>query len=215
MAVATFHQTAGRGQRGTVWLSKPNANIHYSLLLYPDTFPISHQWQLSQAVAWLLLTFLRSYVSDVCIKWPNDIYWKTKKMAGILIEQQTTGLYISQTIIGIGININQSVFPSVIPQAISLTQITRQTYSLQELTVQLHKWLATQLPLWLVPEKAEELNRLYLSNLYRKEGFFAYWDEEGPFEACIEGIDSYGRLLLKRHDGQLKAYDIKQLRFID
>jgi BirA family biotin operon repressor/biotin-[acetyl-CoA-carboxylase] ligase len=163
----------------------------------------------------LLLAFLRSYTADLCLKWPNDIYWKNSKLAGILIEQQTAGAYISQTIIGIGVNINQQVFPAAISKAVSLALITGQTYSLQELTNRLHEWLTSQLPSWLVPDKAEELNHLYLSNLYRKEGYFAYRDEEGPFEACLEGIDSFGHLLLKLRDGRLKAYDIKQLQFID
>ena len=121
------YQTAGKGQRGNSWESEYGKNLTFSTVFYPQTIAPASQFILSMAVASAICTALAHYVHADClqIKWPNDIYWKDKKIAGILIENDLTGSQISQSIIGIGININQEEFHSSAPNPVSLRQITQ------------------------------------------------------------------------------------------
>lgn len=121
------YQTSGKGQRGNSWESEYGKNLTFSTVFYPQTIDPASQFILSMAVASAICTALAHYVHADClqIKWPNDIYWKDKKIAGILIENDLTGSQISQSIIGIGININQEEFHSSAPNPVSLRQITK------------------------------------------------------------------------------------------
>lgn len=213
MAVATFHQTAGRGQRGNQWVSEPGMNLHYSLLFRPENVPSNNQFILSEAVSLVARNILAEYADEVVIKWPNDLYRKGQKMGGILIENHLKGSLVEQAIIGIGLNINQTLFPTFQPEASSLALVTGQTYDLEALVARLHKQLCKTLNDFSM-EQAEDLQRFYLNNLYRRDGFHAYADSEGPFMAKIRGIKPQGDLQLEREDGTVKAYGFKDVTFL-
>lgn len=213
MAVATFHQTAGRGQRGNVWVSEPGMNIHYSLLYRPDNLPSNNQFILSEAVALTVQAFLSELTDDVLIKWPNDLYHKGKKLGGILMEHQLKGSVVEQTIIGIGLNVQQTQFPSFTPEATSLSLITGEAYDLEALTHKLHQVLCKRLTDFSL-DQANDIQRYYLNHLYRRDGFHTYADETGPFSAKIRGVQPQGALLLEREDGTLNAYQFKEVRFL-
>ena len=107
--VADF-QTSGRGQRGNSWESEPKKNLLFSFVLFPDFLEARRQFLISQIVSLAIKEELDSYADDFSIKWPNDIYWKDKKICGMLIENDLMGRNISQSISGIGINVNQEAF---------------------------------------------------------------------------------------------------------
>ena len=121
----TYHQTQGRGQRGNQWESEPNKNLLLSTLIKPKELPIEHNFLLSEVVALAVKKTLDQHCCDISIKWPNDIYWKDKKIAGILIENTWMGRFVNTCIAGIGININQTNFLSDAPNPISLKQRKR------------------------------------------------------------------------------------------
>ena len=120
--VADF-QTAGRGQRGNSWESEYGKNLMFSFVLYPTFLEARKQFLLSQIASLAVKETLDLYIGDVSIKWPNDIYWKDKKICGMLIENDLMGIHISQSIAGVGININQKEFHSSAPNPISIIQI--------------------------------------------------------------------------------------------
>ena len=126
-------QTAGRGQRGNSLESEPNANLLFSFVLHPSFIEARQQFHISQIVALSIQEALSQYTDDITIKWPNDIYWKNKKIAGILIENDLCGHHISRSIAGIGLNINQQKFISDAPNPVSLYQIIGQTFNRREL----------------------------------------------------------------------------------
>ncbi|MBR4324827.1 MAG: biotin--[Bacteroidales bacterium] len=114
-------QTDGRGQRGNTWHSPNAMNLMFSLVHYPVKLEARHQFMLSQAAALSVAEYLaQKGVADVSIKWPNDIYVGMKKICGMLIENAVSGHYIRYSIIGIGININQTAFPDNLPNPTSL-----------------------------------------------------------------------------------------------
>ena len=108
--VCSDYQTAGRGQRGNGWESEAGKNLLFSFVLYPDSLEASRQFVLSQITALALQETLAQYADDITVKWPNDIYWKDRKLCGTLIENDLTGLYVSRSISGTGVNLNQERF---------------------------------------------------------------------------------------------------------
>ena len=122
VVVADF-QTAGRGQIGNTWESEAGKNLMFSLVLYPTCIPANRQFLISQIAALSVKEALDLYADHITVKWPNDIYWKDKKICGMLIENDLSGHNLYCSIIGIGINLNQTVFRGDAPNPVSLFQI--------------------------------------------------------------------------------------------
>ena len=121
--ISADFQTHGRGQYGREWLSKSTKNLLTSIILYPDFLPANEQFFLSKAIALAVRNCINSFLpsSDIRIKWPNDIYCNDKKIGGILIQNLLTGNKINASIVGIGINVNQEIFPpGIIATSIAL-----------------------------------------------------------------------------------------------
>ncbi|HEV2353882.1 MAG TPA: biotin--[acetyl-CoA-carboxylase] ligase [Puia sp.] len=120
------HQWAGKGQRGREWTSKPGENIILSAVLEPVAFAPSKAFHLSAAVALACDDLFARYAGAAMtrIKWPNDLYWNDRKAGGILIENKLRGERWAYAIVGIGINVNQTVFPDTVSNPVSLRQIT-------------------------------------------------------------------------------------------
>ena len=146
------------------------------------------------------------------IKWPNDIYWKDKKICGMLIENDLSGHNLYCSIIGIGINLNQAVFRGDAPNPVSLFQIIGKEVDREEV---LDRFLSVfyRYYLSLLQEEYEDIRIRYQSALYRREGYHAYRDEAGEFEACIHDIESTGHLLLVLRDGSIRRYAFKEVSY--
>lgn len=136
-SVYSSFQSAGRGQRGNSWESEAGKNLLFSFVLYPDFLEAHRQFYLSQVTALALYDVLSSYTEGISIKWPNDIYWKDKKICGTLIENDLTGIHISRSISGTGVNLNQERFYSDAPNPVSLCQITGNRYDVREILEQI------------------------------------------------------------------------------
>ncbi|MDL2282591.1 biotin--[acetyl-CoA-carboxylase] ligase [Parabacteroides sp. OttesenSCG-928-G06] len=206
-------QTAGRGQMGNSWESEAGSNLTFSVALYPDVLPANRQFLISQITALSVQETLQQHTDGITIKWPNDIYWQDKKICGMLIENDIAGSAIYCSVIGVGINLNQEIFHSNAPNPVSLKQITGLDYDREEL---LHQFLSRfyHYYLLLLQEGEEEIRRLYIHALYRKEGFYFYEDESGRFEASIHSIEPTGHLNLQLHDGSLRRYAFKEVSFV-
>lgn len=106
-------QTHGKGQRNNSWEAEKGMNITFSVLYKPHFLPLSKHFLLSKAISLGVFDYLNCICAEVKVKWPNDIYVGNKKIAGILIENSIKGNNIYQSVIGIGININQSNFSTL------------------------------------------------------------------------------------------------------
>lgn len=210
--VYTSYQTSGRGQRGNSWESEPGANLLFSFVTYPTCLEAGRQFLLSQITALALANVLSAYTEDIRIKWPNDIYWKDKKICGTLIENDLTGTNISRSISGTGVNLNQRQFLSDAPNPVSLTQITGQTYSPAGILSQVMQRIAGYYRL-LQDGHTDEIAGHYKQRLYRKEGFHPYRDQEGSFLARILDIEPSGRLVLEDANGECRKYLFKEVVF--
>ncbi|MDD4609083.1 MAG: biotin--[acetyl-CoA-carboxylase] ligase, partial [Bacteroidaceae bacterium] len=121
--VSTDYQVAGRGQRGNSWEATSGENLLFSILLEPSFLAAKEQFYISKLIAVSIQEVLSHYLQGVTIKWPNDIYWNQQKIAGILIEHELEGTQLTSSIIGVGLNVNQTAFHSGAPNPVSLRQI--------------------------------------------------------------------------------------------
>jgi BirA family biotin operon repressor/biotin-[acetyl-CoA-carboxylase] ligase len=211
--VVADYQSAGRGQVGNVWESAPGRNLTFSIVLYPSIIPISEQFILSQIAALAVKETLDAYTDDITIKWPNDIYWQEKKICGMLIENSLMGEHIHSSIIGIGLNLNQTSFTGIAPNPVSLIQITGKKHDKEEILNLILQKLFHYYTL-LLQEKEEEIRLLYKEGLYRKEGFFAYRDADTTFEASIREIEPTGHLILELRNGETRRYAFKEVTYL-
>lgn len=206
-------QTAGRGQIGNVWESEPGKNLTFSVVLYPTCIQARQQFLISQIAALSVKETLDFYTDGVAVKWPNDIYWKDKKICGMLIENDLSGYSIYSSIIGIGINVNQAVFRGDAPNPVSLVQIIGKEVELEEVLNRfLHLFYGYYFTL--LQDKGEEIRSRYQSALYRNQGLYTFKDEAGLFEACIHAIEPTGHLLLRLPEGEIRRYAFKEVSYI-
>lgn len=209
--VRAISQTAGRGQAGNSWESESGRNLTFSILLRPQAFPVRQQFLLSEMVALAVQELLSEELPDITIKWPNDIYHADRKICGILIENEIEGDLIVSSVAGIGLNVNQTEFRSAAPNPVSMKQITGKEYDLDSLLENLADRLFEQYKL--LQSQPGELSARYFSRLYRSNGFFSFWDQNGEFAAKITGVKPEGNLVLTTESGEERSYLFKEVSF--
>ena len=210
--IYTPNQTRGKGQRGNSWLSEPGLNCLFSIILFPKKIPANNQFILSQAVSVGLLHALQKYCNNIYIKWPNDIYINNKKIAGILIENILLGQNISKSVVGIGLNCNQTIFDESLPNQTSLSLETNKKYDcieiINECIESIEKTYVN------IDHAKNEIENTYHTALYKRNILAQYKDSNGIFDAKIIGVEPTGKLLLQDSYNQLRTYNFKEIEFL-
>lgn len=204
-------QTAGRGQKGNSWESARGQNLMFSTILYPMGLKADGPFIVSQVISLAIKEVLERYTTDISIKWPNDIYWKEKKITGILIENDLMGDEVNKIIIGVGINLNQDSFVSNAPNPISLRQITGNSYNVRTILEQV---LERMLFYYEKLQSPETIKVQYKQSLFRKDGFHLFADVNATFLAKIYDIEDSGLLVLKQESGEIRKFAFKEVRYI-
>ena len=199
-------QTAGRGQGTNRWESERGQNLLFSILLHPKDIPANGQFAISMQVSLAICEALGERIGNLSIKWPNDIYWRNAKIGGILIENRLQGSRIRDSIVGVGLNVNQRQFHSDAPNPVSLWQICEQETD----RGQLLKDILSAFERY----QGKELRMQYLSMLYRRKGFHPYTGKEGAFMAEIVDVEDDGHLRLRDEEGKEHRYAFKEVSFI-
>ncbi len=212
--IRAINQSAGLGQKGNYWESEADKNLTFSLFLETDFIEAADVFQLNKIISLSLLDYLTAKgISQVKIKWPNDMYVGTNKIAGMLTHNSFLGDKLENSIVGIGLNINQTAFVSEAPNPVSLQQITGIVYDLEEELELLLQCIEQQFNDFKNNEPIQ-LNINYLNNLYGYDENRRFKDSEGTFFGKIKGVDSFGRLLVKKNKGKLYTYDMKEIEFL-
>lgn len=218
VCVVSSFQSAGKGMGTNTWESEAGKNLLFSILVRPTWLDASAQYLLSMAEAVALQEVLSEYSDDITIKWPNDIYWKDKKISGTRIDGNIKGRYMSDMVIGTGININQESFYSDAPNPVSLFNITGRCHDaeeiLQRILERFEYYYNVASSEWLDNKQCKTISELYRKHLYRSNGMYKYEDKDGTFEAAIEDIQTNGMLILRRADDTLSQYEFKEVKFI-
>lgn len=210
------HQTAGRGQIGSRWESPPGQNLLLSIILYPKFLLATQQFKLHQVVSLALFELLQAYLYDreaLAIKWPNDLYYNDQKLGGILIENSLQGSHIRHTVVGIGLNINQTAFAPELSRATSLRSITGQWYELPLLLSALCQQIEYHY-LALKNQRYQALEQAYRQRLYGYQRWrtFQRLPQGDRFRGKIIGITPQGLLQVKTAQ-EVETYDMKAIRF--
>ncbi|MEO7992410.1 MAG: biotin--[acetyl-CoA-carboxylase] ligase [Chryseolinea sp.] len=208
--IITANQTAGRGQRGNTWHVEPGKNLTFSIILKPTFLSIQDQFYLNIITALAIHDYLVEKTdATIRIKWPNDMMVSTKKIAGILIENQIQGNSFSSSVVGIGLNMNQEAFN--ISTATSLYQLSNRVYDLNfELEHILHKLEVRYLQL-----KSGKENTLfadYLNVMYWRHELHTFVANDQSFEGTIVGLDDLGRLKINTQQGE-RIFGMKEIQY--
>jgi len=209
------HQTAGKGRRGRQWVSPYGSNIYLSILWRFQQGPAAISG-LSLAIGVAVIRALKQHqISDIGLKWPNDIYSQGKKLGGILVEVSGETDGPCSAVIGLGLNL---FLPET--QAEGITQAWTDLSKLTGQSQLSRNQLAGILLNHLLPVIAE----------YESVGIQAYLDEwrsydclfgksatlfigQQQFEGIVQGIDDSGMLLIKRADGNVQTFASGEVSF--
>jgi BirA family transcriptional regulator, biotin operon repressor / biotin---[acetyl-CoA-carboxylase] ligase len=209
--VFTHEQTKGRGQRTKEWISKKGQNIAMSVIIEPESLQNSELFLLSMMTAVGLHEFFRNYVAEeIKIKWPNDIYWRDRKAAGILIENAWQGNEWKFAVVGIGINANQTNFEELGLKAVSLKQITGKNFEPIVLAKELCKILEEKFQLLTL--NPSSIIEQYKSHLYKLNEKVKLKKDNRVFEAEFEDVSNTGQMVVQ-HALQEK-FDVGEVEWI-
>lgn len=215
--VAAMFQTAGKGQRGNKWSSGRGENLTFSILLHPGKDGIreikaKEQFYISIVSSLTIKELLEEYGLHPSIKWPNDIYIGNKKICGMLIENRIgpDGM-VENSIIGIGVNVNQTDFPPELMNPVSIARITHNEYDIKDVLNGVLRHFRSMLD-----EDPEVLKQRYIDSLFHFGIKAEYTDTKTgkTFTGTIRGVDGEGLLSVEMPDGNLHKYAFKEISYI-
>lgn len=213
--LVAYSQTAGKGMATNKWHSEENKNATFSIYLKVNV-ETAEIFKISVACSLAIYEYLNSIGVKNAIKWPNDIYYEDKKLGGILIENKLQGECVTETIIGVGLNLNQENFPKNLPNPISLKNITGKDYDVKEVAVQLSQAIEQKIN-QLQGAKFSDIRLDYLLKLYCF-GKIMMWKIKGikdEISGSIIDVKPSGKIVMQAVSGQICECDIKEIRMID
>lgn len=208
-----YEQTSGRGQQSNTWESLPGENLLFSIVLFPDFLEIRRQFMVSKVVSLGIYRTLNKYVDSLKIKWPNDIYAGNRKLGGILIENSIMSGLLKSSIVGIGLNVNQTIFYSNAPNPVSLKMLTNQHYDREIILAEILSGINWYYALLRNGEE-ELIDREFISALYRINEKHFFKAENVVFEGEILGVNEIGQLLIRKNDGEVLEFHFKEVEFL-
>ena len=211
-------QWAGKGQMGKVWEAETGQNILLSVVLDPKKLVFDglalEPSVVSMLVAVGCFNFFITYAGDeTSIKWPNDIYWRDRKAAGILIENSFRGPIWQWSIAGMGVNSNQTEFGTGLNKAVSLKQITGKTFQVPALAKELCSYIDAALQM-LIDKGPDTLLALYNNVLYKKGEQVQLEIEGQKITATICRVLSNGHLEIETENGIKQSHALGAIQWL-
>lgn len=212
--IVTKHQTKGRGQMGTFWDSEPGKNLVFSVFKDLKEYNIENPFLISIVVTLSILESLESKnIPELSIKWPNDIMSGAKKICGILIENVIKKSNFYSSVIGIGMNVNQTNFASL-PNASSLKIVTGEDFNIDDLLLSVLNNLKSNF-FYLTKNHQLQLRQKYEAKLYKKNESSTFKTSNGSlFHGAIIGISELGKLIISLEKGGNKEFDLKEIALL-
>lgn len=218
---AAKFQTAGRGQRGNKWSSAAGQNLTFSVLLnfthpqMPD-LPVRNQFLLSIVASLSVSDLLRKLNIRNTIKWPNDIYIGRRKVCGMLIENIVGNAGLEHSIIGIGLNLNQTEFPPELVNPTSVLVCSGLKTIPEDVLDDFLDIFSGYMPYLSDIEGINEIRNKYVSRLFGLGVSREYHDclRNVDFTGTIKGISEEGLLLMEMPDKTVTNYSFKEVSYI-
>ena len=212
--IQTGFQKHGKGYAGSKWQSEANKNLLFSILVKPHFLSPEHQFDISRIFCMSLKDLIQPHCPMVKIKWPNDIFIKNRKVAGILIENSIQGDIILNSIAGVGLNVNQASFDPAIPSPTSLFLEKGCHFDIQKLLQELLEIFSN----WYEKLKSgqyREIRRSYLEDLFLRDIWTDFQTNDRALHARIIDVLPGGELLLESSGGQKQTYGFKEIEYIN
>lgn len=203
--VVAGEQTAGRGRKGREWISPPDVNVYFTLLLRP-----SFQPDKASMLTLVMALAVKSAVEDVCgkaaeIKWPNDIVMNKKKVTGILTEMSLQGGEIQYVVIGVGMNVKTQPFsPDFNDKATSMEIESGKEISRALLLQRVLEQFENYYDLFLETMDLSLLKEEYNHSLINHNREVRVLDPAGEYTGTALGINNKGELLVRLPDASIK-----------
>lgn len=214
--VRTAEQTNGKGQRGSVWKTEKTSNLTASLVIKPTFLNLKNQHYLYQVSALacydVLAELLDTSQFDIKIKWPNDILVNKQKVAGILIENHVTNSKLNWSVVGIGLNVNQTIFDEAF-NASSLKLISGKDIDIDMVLELLCKHFEKYY-LQLKNNKFDLIKNEYLKHFFRLNNWMDFEIEGIVKTMYIGGVSDEGMLWLKDKNERSYYMDVKQVKWV-
>lgn len=213
--VVAKQQTKGRGQLERKWVSEPNKNLTFSIFVKFNQLQITKNKYLNFAISLAIYDVLLSKkIVKTSIKWPNDLLSGNRKICGILIENTFSGNNIKNSIVGIGLNVNQEIFPKFKPNATSLKLETGSEFNLNTLLNEILIAFQNKINL-LITRQFALLEESYLKVLYKKNIRSMFKNNSNQvFMGIITGVSNNGKLQIKMEDDQIKEFGTREVSFL-
>lgn len=212
--IITDKQTNGKGQFGNTWHTKEGKNLTFSIICKPTFLKPNQQFYLSKITAIACIQTLVAIANEPFkIKWPNDIYYQNKKIAGILIENSITSQNIIDSILGVGINVNEKSFNKTL-NATSLIEVTHIETKLEAVFLLFLKNFQ-KLYFKIQSNQHREIDLLYKSLLLgiNKELRFKNASKGEIFLGKVKGVNETGQLHLSVGNTD-KYFNLKELEWV-
>lgn len=209
LVIIAKYQYKGRGQRTNIWESKSGQNLILSLIFEPKIL-LKEQFVISKIVCLSVIDFLIKFGIKATIKWPNDILFKNRKIAGILIENIVSKGVITHSVIGIGVNINQIVFDNYNPNATSLSLELKKDFDIEKVRNQLLQSIKDRVISF---RSGLDLDLDYLNLLYKKDKVVLLQSKCEKFYGIIRGV-SNGGLLIVETEKNIEHFDLKEVKML-
>ncbi|HAX93744.1 MAG TPA: biotin--[acetyl-CoA-carboxylase] ligase [Bacteroidales bacterium] len=213
LVIRAAYQSSGKGQQGNRWESEEGKNLLFSVILFPTMVNPEDQFLISGFISLGITDFLKTMISDCKIKWPNDIYAGNDKIAGILIENSISGRTLTSSVAGIGLNINQAVFPDRIPNPVSLKVITGKDHDTTGCLEGLLKCLDKRYKMVITGDR-DQIRNDYTGSLYRLNEWHEFRSGEEIFSGRILSVGDSGLLMVENKAGQTREFAFKEIEFI-
>ena len=213
--VTAEYQSLGRGLSKAEWVSDAGKNLLCSILIRFDELKIVDNFYLSSAISIGIYKALNRYdLPELSVKWPNDIMSGSCKLGGILIENSLKRDHIYQSIVGLGLNINQDNFPMDLPNAISMKQIKKIEFSRIEILKEIVDSIKETIH-QLKTHKLDVLHKQYEKILFKNGEVQMFEDlNKKQFLGKIIGVSPNGMLKVENEENFVKLYDHKQIVFL-
>jgi BirA family biotin operon repressor/biotin-[acetyl-CoA-carboxylase] ligase len=211
--VITDEQTKGKGQMGSKWVSEVGKNLTFSVLVKNVNVKTEQLFDWNIAVALAVLETLEKYkVPNISIKWPNDIMADSKKVGGILIENTIKNEGGFDSVVGIGLNLNQTNFDDL-PKATSLKNVTNKDYDVLEFAKNITKNIQNKYSN--LETKMPKYWQDYHQKLFKIDKPLTFEDvNNNRFMGIIQGVTSEGKLQVILEDDSVVFYGIKDVRML-
>ncbi len=212
--VTAKSQTHGKGQMGTKWQSETDKNLIMSILLKNTISNISLIFSLNIIITLSIVQSLQKLnIPNLAIKWPNDIMAGGKKIAGILIENSIKSSSTIDSVVGIGLNVNQITFENL-PQASSLRLEMNQEYDIATILESIISFVKLNMFAY----KNGQITQLwheYEQNLFKKEKVSLFENANSErFMGIIKGVNSIGKIEILLDDDSVQYYGLKEIKMI-